>query len=288
MTLPTFIVGGAPKSGTTSLHRYLDAHPDVFMCPVKEPDFFHDHWDRGVEWYASLYDGVADETAIGEASPGTLASAEAAERIHGLVPDMRFVFVLRDPVERAHSQHLFGVARGISPASVRFGDLIRDEADPWRQRVVELGMYGEQIERYARLFGRDQLHVLLFDDLKADRDRAVREILEFVGVDAGALKPAAADETHNATAYPRHEGVYRAVRAVWDPVRRRLGPGLADALYPIRSAIRGRMFTTARDAKPELADADREYLAGLYEDSNARLAAWLGRDLGHWASPSRT
>ena len=121
--------------------------------------------------------------AIGEASPGTLESAEAVERIHALVPDMRFVFVLRDPVERAHSQMLYEVSRGTGSVRRSFSDFIRDEADPWRNRVIALGMYAEQVERYEARFGRSRLHVVLYDDLKTDREGVLQGIFAFIGVD---------------------------------------------------------------------------------------------------------
>lgn len=282
MILPNFIVGGAPKAGTTSLYHYLASHPDIFMCRIKEPDYFHKHYDRGVDWYASLFEGHTTECAVGEASPGTLASPEAVERIYALVPAMRFVFVLRDPVERAHSQYLYALNMGTQSATPSFSTFIRDESDPWRNRLVELGMYADQLERYAERFGRGQLYVFLFEDLKRDREGSLRKIYKFLGVDPEAASNYSVQDEHNVTAYPRSLGAYRFIRALWDPVRDRMGSTGLEQLHPLRSWIRAHFFTTDRRAKPPLSDHDRTYLAEIYRESNGRVEAFLGRDLSHW------
>ena len=106
---------------------------------------------------------------------------------------------------------------------------------------------------------------------------------EFVGVDPTRLPKTATEGRHNVTAYPQNPGVYRTVRTLWDPVRRRLGKVALRRLKPARDAVRGRLFTKDRSARPKLNDADRDYLARVYEDSNSRLEAILGRDLSHWA-----
>lgn len=282
MTLPTFLIGGAAKAGTTSLYYYLSEHPDIFMCPVKEPDYFNKHYRRGLDWYASLFDGWEGEVAIGEASPGTMSSRAALDRVHETLPDVRLVFLLRDPVDRLFSHFSYDQARGVIPHHVVFGELIRKDDDAYAQRLVRKGQYADQIERYADRFGRDRIHVELFEDLKTDRDRCVASVCAFVGVDPDRLPEVATEGRHNVTAYPQNPGVYRAVRAVWDPVRRRLGKASLHRLKPVRDAVRGHLFTEDRSARPELADTDRDYLAQVYEDSNARLETILGRDLSQW------
>lgn len=282
MTLPNFIVGGASKAGTTSLYHYLAKHPDIYMCPTKEPDFFNKHYGRGLEWYASLFDGHDGQAAIGEASPGTLSSPVALDRIYEVAPGMRFVFLLRDPVARLFSHFHFDQSRGVIPYHIPFGAFVRDEADAHARRLVERGLYADQIERFAGRFGREALHLALYDDLVADRDGCVASVCRFLGVDPGRLPAVATEGRHNVTAHPRAPGLYRALRAVWDPLRGFLdGPAL-QALKPVRSAVRDRLVTKDRTARPTIAEADRAYLAEVYEDSTARLESILGRDLSHW------
>src|SRR4029079_2322923 len=103
--LPTFIVIGAMKAGTTSLARYLGEHPDVFVCSPKEPQFFIESgtWDRGVAWYRELFAGGRDSIARGEASTDYSKLPRhggVVDRIAEVAPEARIVYLVRDPIER--------------------------------------------------------------------------------------------------------------------------------------------------------------------------------------------
>src|SRR3954470_10329564 len=131
--LPTVIAIGAMKCGTTALHRYLDAHPQISMATVKEVNFFigattapdgdedtwwqHGQWHRGVAWYAGLFDETAP--VRGETSPGytSPASTEAAGRMAAVVPDARLVYLVRHPLDRAVSQYRHHVRDGTETRS---------------------------------------------------------------------------------------------------------------------------------------------------------------------------
>lgn len=149
--LPTFLVIGAAKAGTTSLYHYLGQHPQVFMSPVKEPGFFAleghpldfrgpgDEWLRQattttLEAYQKLFEGVRDEPAVGEASVLYLHHHAAPEAIARYVPDVKLVAVLRDPVERAYSAFLYQTRNGREPLA-DFEEALRAEprriADGW-------------------------------------------------------------------------------------------------------------------------------------------------------------
>jgi hypothetical protein len=106
--LPNFLIVGAMKSGTTSLARYLGAHPQAYVAPEKEINFFERGyvWNRGVDWYASRFEGAGDALAVGEASPSYMYWPTAIERMASVVPDARLIALLRDPVERAYSHYL--------------------------------------------------------------------------------------------------------------------------------------------------------------------------------------
>src|SRR5688500_17742284 len=111
MQLPSFLIIGAMKSGTSSVHRYLGQHPDVFTSQRKELDFFNRHYDRGLHWYMRQFGpGVA-----GESSPNYMKAhlwAETAGRIRKHVPDARLVCVLRNPIDRTLSHYLHSVRQG--------------------------------------------------------------------------------------------------------------------------------------------------------------------------------
>src|SRR5262245_46073038 len=115
--LPTFLVIGAMKGGTTALHTYLGSHPDVFMSDLKEPHFFSSGlgWDKGEEWYCSLFTEAGSATAVGESSTSYSKFPDVRhvpERAISLIPDLRVVYLVRDPIERIRSQYLHHVVMG--------------------------------------------------------------------------------------------------------------------------------------------------------------------------------
>lgn len=180
--LPSFIVIGAMKSGTTSMHAYLAAHPQVFMSEIKEPHFFDWEWERGVDWYHALFDDAGSALALGEASATyTNASNTAliAERMRGVIPDARFVYLLRDPVERIRSHYAFRV-------------LYFDERRPIDQALREddryliTSRYADHLEAFLKSYPRDRFLLLTSEELRHDRAAAMRRAFAFIGVDPDA------------------------------------------------------------------------------------------------------
>lgn len=179
------------KGGTTSLHRYLRQHPDVFMPEQKELNFFVDeyagspmnrpearNWSRGRSWYERQLSGAVGEQAVGEASvnytryptyPGV------AERIAALLPSVKLVYVLRHPVDRVVSHYLHDRANGRERSSL-------DVAVRRDGRYLAPSRYARQLEEYLRLFPVEQLLVLRSDDLLSRRMETVRRVLDFIGV----------------------------------------------------------------------------------------------------------
>ncbi len=187
------------KCGTSALHDLLDRHPDVAMAPGKELNFFFgpDHpphedpeewwrdgqWHRGLEWYAGCFDAAA--TVRGESSPGYTdpSHPEAPSRIHAVLPDVRLVYLVRDPFERALSQWRHHVRDGTEPRPAELALL-----DPASQ-YVDRSRYHERIAPYLDLFAREQLHVVVQERLRDHTDREVRGVLAHAGADPGRWEP---------------------------------------------------------------------------------------------------
>jgi predicted ATP-grasp superfamily ATP-dependent carboligase len=199
--MPNFFIVGAARSGTTSLDRYLHQHPEIYMAPKKEVNFYTaDHFpstgpgddriNRGViqhkDQYAQLFAGVAGERAIGESSVFYLCYSGTAERIAQAVPDAKIIMVLRDPVERAFSAYMYLVRDGRE--HLGFVEALSQEEER-RQKgfepmwwYKELGLYYRQVKRYLDVFGTQRVKVLLYDELFADPEAALRDIFTFLGV----------------------------------------------------------------------------------------------------------
>jgi Sulfotransferase family len=201
--LPTLVVIGAMKCGTTSLHGHLDAHPDVGMSEPKELNFFFGpdtadvgdgaetwtlgNWHRGIGWYAAHFDPAC--AVRGESSPGYTSPAhpEAAARMAAVVPTARLVYAVRDPVRRALSQYGHHRRQGTEarpPAEALL--------DPASQYVAR-GRYVERLEPFLATGAFDgRITVVAQEDLEADLSGTVRRLLAELDVDPDRWSPAPA------------------------------------------------------------------------------------------------
>lgn len=174
--LPDFIVIGAMRAATTTLHRYLDAHPEIGMSLEKETDFFVEelNYGRGFAWYAGLF--PKDARFRGESSTNYAKRdvfPGVPERIHAALPGVRLVYVVRDPVKRAVSHYTFSVNSGRDPSSPT---LVR--------HVIETSRYAWQLEAYAAVFPPGQILVLDYDTLSATPEAALAQVGGFLGLSA--------------------------------------------------------------------------------------------------------
>jgi hypothetical protein len=179
--LPNFIIIGAMKAGTSSLHLYLQTHPDVFMSFPKEPEYFVEksNWKKGQGWYESLFRDAGPAIAIGEASTSYTKypnSAGVPERIARLIPDVRLIYVVRHPIERIRSHYEHSLREGWESRPL-------SQAVLQDSRYVNFSRYAFQIEQYLKVFEREQLLVVTAEELRESRVLTLRKIFEFLGVD---------------------------------------------------------------------------------------------------------
>ncbi|MGH3373093.1 MAG: sulfotransferase family protein [Nocardioidaceae bacterium] len=187
--LPTFLVIGAMKAGTTSLHQYLAAHPQVFMAPGKELHFFVEGltgapgraggWEKGWDWYAQQFQDAGGALAVGESSPSytayPLRTGVPARMARG-IPDARFIYLMRNPFERARSEYVHKRLNGVERRSITSA-LLDDPA------YLDKSRYAMQIEQYLAHFPSDRLLPVLSEDLRSDRSATMARIWRFIGVD---------------------------------------------------------------------------------------------------------
>ena len=204
MTLPNFLVIGAAKCGTASLHHYLSQHPEIYVTPGMLGCFFAfegqtpahkgpadwelDRWavtDLGA--YEAHFDGVDGEKAIGEVCAAYICQPAAAERIRSHLADVKLVAILRDPVDRAYSNYMHKVRDGEEPLK-SFAEAIEAEPrrirDGWRYtwHYTTRSMYFDQLRPYYRLFAKEQIRVLFYDDLCSRPQTLFRDLFGFLGV----------------------------------------------------------------------------------------------------------
>jgi hypothetical protein len=291
--LPNFLIIGAFKSGTNSLYHYLEAHPQVFMCPANEPSFFAfegqkmrgGRWAKGVvtnfEDYKKLFAGAGDKIAVGEVSPTYLASLEAPGRIKHYVPDAKMVAILRHPLERAYSQWQMEFRQGNEKAesfaeAIQTIKVVSDGTS--RRRFVAGSMYYQLLKKYYDLFDPSQICVLLFDRLATDREGLVKKLYGFLNVDSSFIPPNINVRFNEGGGVPRT----------------RTGRFLLQKLFPVLAGLkslapqglRERFVTQARHQllvkPPELAPELRAELSAFFKDDILRLQELIKEDLSMW------
>ena len=303
MVLPNFLVIGAQKAGTTALYHYLKQHPQVYMSPVKEPHFFSyegeepDHRgprDREIlsrmvvtdrNAYGELFRGAAGEAAVGEASAGYLYDPEAPRCIRRYAPDARLIAVLRDPAERAYSSFLHMVRDGREPLD-DFGLALQAEEarirDNWSSiwHYRRAGLYHAQLKRYYEAFGKEQVRVYLYEDLKGDPGGVLRDAFGHIGVDDGFVPDVSA--RHNVSGVPKSRALHGFLGSS-HPLKSALKPFVPEAArLRLVTLMRNRNLSKPAPLSPEV----RERLIGEFREDILRLEELIQRDLSGWLGRS--
>lgn len=197
--LPTFIVLGAEKCGTTALHRLLDEHDDIFVSR-KEPEYFSAIGETrkkktdvtSLEDYQALFETAQNETALGDISTTYLPSPTAATEIKNLVPDAKLVAILRHPAERAFSRFMMSVkhqeGREKAPSCEEFLSFFETQTyNPAWANIRSRGSYGEQLARYYKLFPDHQIRVFLYEEFQDNYTNFMTDFLSFIGVSSSVI-----------------------------------------------------------------------------------------------------
>ncbi len=299
MTLPNFLIIGAGKAGTTSVHEYLKQHPEVFVSAIKETNFFvydgqnplmlqltpsSDFPIRSLEDYRALFRDAAGAKAIGEASPKYLVDPKAAERIRHHLPGVRLIVMLRNPVERAYSSYAMYVRdrderrsfaraiadedRGVYDGAVRFG----------QKRYVGAGYYARHLRVYFGLFERSQIAIHLFEDLQADAVGLMRRLFGFLEVEDSFV--ADTSLRHNSSGRPQNRLLRPLLhKSILTQTARRLLPGpLRRRAEAVQRSWRDRSAQAAPSLPPEI----RAALSARFRDDILELQDLIRRDLTHW------
>lgn len=278
MNLPNFLLIGAYKAGTTSLHRYLREHPSVFMPRVKEPNFFalegqvkihpgrkHETNISDYKDYLRLFQDAGDETALGEASPMYLQSAQAPVRIHHHIPHARLLVSLRDPADAIYSSYVMDVRDGYEQRT--FARVLDQVTQDLRKDPTHGPFYYQQLSRYYARFPRHMIQVNLYDDLRRNTAAVVRTIFRHLEVDAG-FQP----------------NTRRVANAGGLPRNRQLNTLLKRTALGRRIPARVNKRLSSLNSKPadNLSQAHRARLIDIFREDVLHLQDLIQRDLGHW------
>lgn len=280
--LPNFLVIGAMKAGTTSLYHYLRVHPQVFMSPIKELDFFaqEGNWRRGLEWYRKQFEGAGPKAvAVGEASTSYSKHPSVGgvpERVKTHLPDARLIYVVRNPIDRIRSHYQHRVAVGVERA-------------PLAQAVFEnpiylnCSRYASQVDQYLQHFPRKRLLLVTSEELRDSRQSTMRDVYAFLDVDGGYVPEILSHEflkTKERATYSPALGRVRHALKNHFPASKRAKEFVDSVLprslnYVLRRDERG-------DGSLDLPEDVRSELADHLKDDVRRLRAYMTEGFDGW------
>lgn len=277
--LPGFLVIGAMKAGTTSLHHYLGEHPEVSMPRKrKELNFFNrdENWNRGLEWYQTQF--RPNELLKGECCPnytmysdvpndltGKVQVSNVPERIHDSLPDVKLIYILRDPIERmlSHIHHLWSDGREERDMQA----ILNDSYDRWNYR--RYSCYFFQLRHYLRYFDMKDIHVTTLESLKSEPHKTLKEIYGFLGIDADFADKVSLN-IHNASSKKRVSGLFGSLLG-------RFGKRL-----PHHFARSLQLFMGTELPKPVLSEEETAGLVSLFKDDVGNLKQLTGLNFQNW------
>jgi len=261
------------KCGTTSLHWYLDLHPQVVMSRPKALDFFltQGREARDIEWYRSRF--PADAPVRGETSPSYTKCRfyqRVPERICHAIPNAKLIYILRDPVERVVSHYVHQWASRVEKRT--FEDALDDIE---HSRFVEPSLYHKQLSAYLEFYPRSQVHVTTLEQLKTYPERTMREVFDFLNVETSFVSPRFQRVEHPSSRKRRVTGVGQFAR-------KRLGRHRVQRLRN-RLPIDALLYEAEPVPRPTLSDRMRQRLEGRLCDDVRELRALTGFAFDGWS-----
>lgn len=270
MIKPDFTVIGAMKCGTTTLHEQLAQQPNIFMSEPKEPNFFSDdqEYSKGIEWYSSLFSGAPNGALCGESSTHYTklpTYPKTIERIQRHLPEAKFIYVMRHPIDRLVSQYVHEWSqRTVS------GDI--NDAIMTFKPLTQYSQYSMQIQPYLATFGPSHVLPMFAENLRNHPQRELERICRFIGYSGTPQWQEAIDSQHVSAERLRDSQWRDAL--VQQPVLR----FLRQTLVPKSARTWVRRFWQMKE-RPQLTPESLGYLEQRFDQDLQTLGQWLGVEL---------
>jgi len=287
--LPNLFIVGAPRAGTTSIYEYLRQHPDVYMCPIKEPHYFA-RKDLFVEFndgiappdvisdlkdYIALFRGVRDKKIRCEASSSYLYSKSATFEIFELVPDAKIIISLRDPIERALSHFKLDIFAYGTIMGKSFCEAVKR-----RPLYLRLGLYYEHVKRYLETFPKQNVKIIIYDDLKKDTLSVMMDICKFLGIDESYIFNIDLSKKYNASLLPKSLVINKIAVKARDYILKRILP------IPFYREVKQLYFKIFMSKDSDHFDfvvsKCLDFLIDYFKEDVKKLSDLLQRDLSSW------
>ena len=271
MKLDFLIIGGV-RCGTTWLASMLRHHPQIFVPVQKELGFFNAEYHRGIQFYTDFFKEAKPGQYSGEGTPTYLYNHQCRDRIYSHFPQLKLIVMLRNPIERAYSAFWF--FRNL------YGGMNFEQAIQYDNELLKWGEYAQYIGHWQKTFGKEQFHMILFDDLKASQKNIIRGVFSFLSVDPG-IAPLLSSSTVNPAIFPRLQSKFSKLGLSWivDLVKR----------TPLDRVIRQLYTSMGFGRYPSMKPETHGLLRNHFLPYNKRLEQFVERDLSSWNQPlSRT
>ncbi|MEB3358013.1 MAG: sulfotransferase domain-containing protein [Synechococcales bacterium] len=297
MRLPDFVIIGAAKAGTTTLFEYLCKHPQIYIPSRKEISFFSvDYiYDRGLDWYSSLFDDAKPGQLCGDASTKYSRLEQYPKTLERMVPVLKnpkFIYILRHPVDRAYSFyiHRFKGAKHKPELAVP-GTF--EEAIKVVDEFLDSSHYMVQIEQYLRYYPRESFLFLLMDDLIQNPSEVMGQVLRFIGaddqIDIVQEGPIVANKASDYPDWYVQSQLLKPIKSL--PLFEKLSGlfpkdlrhSLRNSIYQLLKKRQYNQWVEEQALPPRMRPETRQMLLERFEEPNRRLAEFLGRDLSHWS-----
>ncbi|HAC66379.1 MAG TPA: sulfotransferase [Cyanothece sp. UBA12306] len=268
--LPDFIIIGAMKCATSSLHEQLAKQPGIFMSELKEPNFFSDdeQYVRGIDWYLSHFSDASPDEICGESSTHYTklpTYPHTIERLQKYLPNAKFIYVMRHPIDRLISQYIHEWSQRVITVDI-------NQAIYQHPELIEYSLYTKQLKPYFEAFGKGRVFPLFFERILSNKQQELEGICEFIGYKGQAKW----NEQLNASNVSNQ----RMIKSKWRNFFVNT-PGLREIRrWFIPKSFRNwvKNFWTMQN-KPELTPENIKYLQEIFDQDLGNLGAWLGIEI---------
>ena len=294
--IPDFIIIGAQKSASTFVQACLAEHPEIYIPPGEISCFESPDYElKAFEDLEKLFEGHKGKK-LGIKRPNYIGKPEVPERIKQHLPDVKLIAVLRNPIERAVSAYYHKINYGFIPAKdIKKGmELLQkgqyQQTFKRAQEIIEFGLYYKYLNKYRHYFEKNQILILLYDDIVANKLKSIQEIYAYIGVDSSYL-PKALDLRPQAVIYSLPRLRFLAMRnsfvynynsdktRLFPKKNNRAGKAIADIITALDRIVLSKVFTSE---KPKLEIDLKDNLYKIYEEDIKKLEILIGRNLSHW------
>lgn len=267
-----FIGLGAQKAGTSWVYACLYEHPEVH-APIKELHFFsRARFEKGKEWYESHFSHAKEGQRVGEFSTSYLYSPETPERIVAMYPEAKLIAILRNPANRAFSQYRNAIKAGEISEDMSYEAYATEEPS-----VVAQGRYAEQLKRYYSHLPKDQLLVLIYEDIEKDPAAFMRRIYEFLGVDP-TFTPSMLNRQINIARTPRVVSLERVIHHIAETLRK---TGFDKLVWMIRKSGLPDLLRLVNTKDDSVSTGENQVQIDrkVWKDDVDTLSNMIGRDM---------